>query len=165
VITPIQCERPTKTTGSSCKNYLQPGQLACTAHETEHDRLLMARLREQAKLGLEFDAVRAASDAIERARQAGYEHGVRVGERQARREQKDAENFRLRDDSGRQLVQLNGGLTYAWSGTLDLLVGDLVVVPAPYWQPDHRPSTYKVEKVGSSYRGYLVEIIRRTTGE
>ncbi len=108
--------------------------------------------------------------------EAGYREGREAGERSgrdsvlmeerfaARKEAREAEerrNFRTHDAAGRQLVTVAGGYTYAWSGEEPLVVGDIVTLPPGY---DLHPWEGAVTGLGSSYSGYVKEIIARCRG-
>lgn len=69
----------------------------------------------------------------------------------------DERGPRLEDERGRQLVTVNGGMAYAWSGAARLKVGEKVWLPGN-WTTGHEPFIGIVTRLGSTYRGSHVPI-------
>jgi hypothetical protein len=119
--------------------------VACKVHMTDEDRAAAARQAEEdrAKWRAEW-----AAGAEERERE-------RVA-REAERLRKFP--IRLTDEEGRQLVVVDGKLSWRWDREDLLVVGDKVVVPeTPY--SDARVGT--VTSLGTDYQGYVRPIVAR----
>ena len=159
--TPRRCNRPTKS-GHPCRNAMHSYSgtsllpdilmpVPCSAHMTGDERDLYTALIDHIA-----DKLTEAENAAE---QQGREAERREAEYRSRAEARQAEearHFRTHDHQGRQIVVLDGRLTYAWSGSPELAIGDTVRVPGPYFDP--YPRNCKVTSLGSSYIGSLVEI-------
>jgi hypothetical protein len=150
-----KCERPTKS-GKPCQNPRPgPSHRACGQHETPED----VAYREG------YEAGRAAERGYaERSRESSRELWIGEGRRLERAEAVERANFRTATESGEQIVVVDGRLTYRWAGE-PLKVGDRVLLPENWLsvvKHGRGPFPGTITAIGSSYKGELSAVIRKT---
>jgi hypothetical protein len=148
------CGRPTKS-GKPCRLTLNRWERACSTHATLEDQAYARGWIDGAAVGRE-----GWQDAMEAAKS---ELRVEI-ENQIRREkaaEEERRNFRT-EVGGKQIVSVSIGgsrlLAYTWDGE-PLAVGDRVLLP-PNWL-NTSPFEGEVAKVGSSYQGPMVGVLRK----
>lgn len=142
------CSGITKT-GRQCANPVYGYNIKCRTHASADDIAL----------------VEEKKAIYEAGRRSGYESRVNEErwqraseERERERAAAEAANFRLHDAFG-QLVTVDKGLCYRWTGSDPLQVGDTVIVPGNWLFPNQQRMT--VVSLGSSFTGTIVDIVRR----
>ncbi|MFI0418661.1 hypothetical protein [Spongiactinospora sp. 9N601] len=133
--------------------------MACKLHATENDRALTAARAEGWEAGL----------ALGKQLGAGTARAEREELDRLRAKVKDLERMledvsRYYEFNGDQVVEVDG-YGYRWTGSDQLKVGDHVLLPENHVSRlRHGPGPFEgvVTRLGSTYRGSLSRIIRRS---
>jgi hypothetical protein len=150
-----RCGRPTKS-GKPCQAILSGRRdRACGKHATSEDQAYAQGWSDGEAVGRQGwqDAKEAAKNEL----RMEIEHQIR----QEKAVEEEQRNFRT-EIGGKQVVSVDIGgsrlLAYTWSGE-PLAVGDRVLLPANWLYAS--PFEGKVVKVGSSYQGAMVGVLRK----
>jgi hypothetical protein len=150
-----RCGRPTKS-GKPCQAILSSRrERACSKHATSEDQAYAQGWTDGEAVGRQGwqDAKEAAKSELR------VEIGNQI--RRERAAEEERRNFRTQA-GGKQIVLVDIGgsrpLSYTWGGE-PLAVGDRVLLPANWLHTRAFEGT--VIKVGSSYQGAMVDVLRK----
>jgi hypothetical protein len=150
-----RCGRPTKS-GKPCRAILSdPRERACGKHATPEDQAYAQGWADGATFGRK--GWQDAKDAAKSELRMEIEWQVR----QEKAAEEERRNFRT-EVGGKQIVSVDIGesrpFAYIWGGE-PLTVGDRVLLPANWFRTS--PFEGEVVKVGSSFQGAMVDVLRK----
>jgi hypothetical protein len=150
-----RCGRPTKS-GKPCRAILSDRrERACGKHATSEDQAYAQGWTDGAAFGRK--GWQDAKDAAKSELRMEIEWQIR----QEKAVEEERRNFRT-EVGGKQIVPVDIGesrpFAYIWGGE-PLTVGDRVLLPANWFRTS--PFEGEVVKVGSSYHGAMVDVLRK----